>query len=99
MLIHSVYFWLKEGLTLDQLAEFRQGLNSLAKIDGVVALHVGTPAATPPRPVIDASYDFALLVILPNLAAHDTYQVHPLHKAFLAKFGDWWTRVAIYDFD
>ena len=39
----------------------------------------------------------ALTGLLPDMGAHDAYQVHPLHKAFLENFSQDWDRVLIYD--
>lgn len=96
MLFHSVYFWLKAELSDSDRAAFRAGLESLAGIEAVQSVHVGTPAATPPRPVIDASYDFALIVVLDE-AAQEAYQNHALHQAFFERFNGFWERVVIYD--
>lgn len=97
MLYHCVYFWLKPELTAAQRAAFRAGVETLAKIKGVEKVAVGAPAATERRPVIDASYDVALIVICKNVAAQNTYQVDPIHLAFVEKFKTCWTRVQIYD--
>lgn len=97
MLVHSVYFWLKEELSDRERADFRAGLEGLAGIPEVERVFVGTPAETPPRPVIDDSYTFGLVVLLPGLAEHDVYQQHPLHQQFLARFKDDWERVQVYD--
>ena len=96
MLVHSVFFWLKPGLGEEEFAKFRQGLESLAGIEEAEAVYVGVPAETD-RPVIDRSYTFGLTVLLADMAAHDAYQVHPLHKAFLENFAQDWDRVLIYD--
>lgn len=97
MLFHSVYFWLKPELTAAQRAEFRTGVESLAKIKSVAKVSVGVPAGTTRRPVIDASYDVALIVQCKDVAAEAAYQVDPLHLAFVEKFKTFWTRVQIYD--
>ncbi len=97
MLYHSVYFWLKPELTAAQRADFRRGVESLAGIKCVKKVAVGTPAATERRPVIDASYDVALIVTCKDVAAHDAYQIDPIHLAFVEKFKGFWVRVQIYD--
>ena len=99
MLVHSVYFWLKPDLSEADRTTFKEGLESLAGIPVVNAIKVGTPAATPERPVIDASYDFGLMVLLDNMADHDVYQQHPLHQSFLEHCSGMWDRVVVYDFD
>jgi hypothetical protein len=97
MLFHNVYFWLKPGLTPSQREEFRRGVESLAGIKAVDKVSVGGPAATGDRPVIERSYDVALIVQCRDIAAHDAYQVDPLHLAFVEKFKTFWVRVQIYD--
>lgn len=97
MLVHSVYFWLKSETSTEQRAAFRAGLESLCGIQTVETLYVGEPAATTPRPVIERTYDFALVAVLKDVAAHDQYQVDPLHKAFLQEFSSFWNRVLIFD--
>ena len=97
MLYHCVYFWLKPELTPAQRADFRRGVETLAGIKSVAKVAVGAPAATERRPVIDASYDVALIVICQDVAAQNAYQVDPLHLAFVEKYKTCWTRVQIYD--
>jgi hypothetical protein len=97
MLIHSVYFWLKPELTAAQRADFRRGVESLKGIKSVEKVHVGAPAATGKRPVIDDSYSVALTAVCKDVAAHDAYQVDPIHRAFGEKFGTFWARLQIYD--
>lgn len=98
MFVHSVYFWLKSDVDRDANKAFEDGLNELNSISAVKAVYVGRPAQTS-RPVIDSTYDFALTVVLRDLQAHDEYQVDPIHKAFLAKFGQMIDKVLIYDAD
>ena len=59
---------------------------------------MGSPSSTPARPVIDASYDFCLTVLLEDMAAHDAYQQSPLTSDILGK-KELWERVQIYDAD
>lgn len=97
MLVHSVYFWLKEDISAEQRREFSTALRGLRVIDSAQAVYVGSPAATPDRPTIDASYDFALTVLFDSVEAHDRYQVDPAHTDFIAQHKAWWTRVQVYD--
>ena len=61
-----------------------------------LASHVGTPAPTD-RPIIDRSYSYALTAVFDDEAAHDRYQVHPVHDRFRDTCGTFWSRVLIYD--
>jgi len=97
MLIHSVFFWLKPETTPAQRAAMRMGLESLRAITTGEAVYVGTPATLPERPVRDSSYAFALTVVFKDTAAHDAYQIDPLHEAFIREFRPLWARVQVYD--
>jgi len=98
MLVHTVVFWLRKDLTPAEREVFlKEGLESLRPLASVSALYVGTPAAIPPRPVVDASYDFTITALFKDIAAHDAYQVDPAHVAFVGRFKSTWTRVQIYD--
>lgn len=97
MLVHSVYFWLKPELTEAQRQAFRAGVESLGGIASVAAAYVGAPAATVRRPVIDASYDVGLTVLLEDIEQHDAYQEDPIHTAFVTEFKDHWSRLVVYD--
>lgn len=97
MLVHTVFFWLKPELTAAQRADFRRGVESLGGIKSIEKAYIGTPAKTAKRPIIDDSYSVGLTVVCKNVAAHDAYQVDPIHLAFVEKFKTFWTRVQIYD--
>ncbi len=96
MFIHSVYFWLREDLDDAGRDRFIHGVNSLKTLPTVSHAWVGRPADTD-RPVIERSYSYALTVAFKDEAAHDAYQVHPLHDDFREQCGDLWSRVLIYD--
>lgn len=97
MLVHTVYFWLKPELSAAQVADFRGGVESLGLIKSVAKIYVGAPAPTEKRPIIDDSYSVALTVLCADVAAHDLYQVDPIHLAFIQQFKHCWHRVQIYD--
>lgn len=96
MLVHAVYFWLKPDLTQEQIKTFEKLAEAMGNISCVTHLWVGKPAATD-RPVIDRTYSYGLVVALKDMAAHDEYQVHPLHDSFRETCGSFWTQVKIYD--
>ena len=91
-------FWLKDELSTEEIEEFRAGLHTLKRIETARELYWGTPALTD-RPIVDTSYDFGLTVILDDMTAHDAYQAHAIHQAFLEKFATYWRKVAVYDVD
>ncbi|BAV08125.1 Stress responsive A/B Barrel Domain [Filimonas lacunae] len=96
MLAHHVLFWLKADTTEEQKANFRKGLESLEKVESVKAFHVGVPS-TIERAVVDTTYTFSLVLFFEDMAGHDVYQVHPLHKAFLEENRVFFEKVVIYD--
>lgn len=95
MFIHSVYFWLKPNLSSAERDQFWTGVKTLGEIPGVTSFFVGAPATTD-RPVIDRSYDCALIVGFDDLAAHDVYQTHAIHDRFRT-LEHLWQKVVIYD--
>jgi hypothetical protein len=96
MLVHSVFFWLDPGLSGEKVAEFDLRLRALLEIPGICHGFVGKPAATR-RPVVDCTYSYALTLVFEDLAGHDSYQVHPVHKAFVTECASNWVKVVIYD--
>ncbi len=96
MLVHHVLFWLKSDTSEDKKAAFRAGLESLKGIESIRSINIGTPAPIS-RPVVDETYSFSLAITFDDLAGHDVYQVHTLHKAFLDTFRELFEKVVIYD--
>ncbi len=96
MMIHSVYFWLKEEAK-SQRAEFETALADLVKIDVIGEAHYGTPAGTAERPVTDHSFDYSLILQFPSQAEHDVYQDHADHHVFVNQCKDMWERVLVMD--
>lgn len=96
MFVHAVYFWLREDLTSAERHQYEAGLRSLRGIEGVEQGYIGAPAPTD-RPVIERGYSRALVLVFADQQAHDAYQVHPVHDAFRADCGSYWTAVKIFD--
>ena len=96
MFIHSVYFWLADGLAEEDRAKFLEQARALTRIETVRHGWLGAPAPTD-RPVIERGYSYALTVVFDDQKAHDAYQVHPVHDRFRDECGTFWNRVVIYD--
>ena len=96
MFVHAMYFWLRDGISREDEATFDAGVGSISTIEGVVHGYVGVPAATD-RPVIERGYSRALVIVFNDEAAHDAYQVHPVHDRFREECGGFWTSVRIFD--
>jgi len=98
MLVHSVFFWLKDGMNEDETKMFEQGLESLTHIDSVNLGYFGAPAKTD-RPVIDKTYTYGLTIINENCDLQMEYQVDPMHKKFVNDFEKYFEKVVVYDFE
>ena len=96
MLVHAVYFWLREDLSEEDRETFAELLHGLTTIEDVHQGYIGRPADTD-RPVIDRSYSWAEVLIFTDRAAHDRYQAHPTHRRFVERCATFWTKVLIYD--
>ncbi len=94
--VHTVFFWTKDGATSAEVAKLKQGLESLRPIKEIKKMHIGTPAGTA-RDVVDNSYALTLILYFDNRAAHDAYQVHPVHEKFVEGYRQLWSRVQVYD--
>lgn len=96
MFVHNVFFWLKEKDNEEAQKALLAGIKTLEGIESIESVYIGTPAATR-RPVIDSSYSFAEILVFADEAAHDVYQVHPLHTKFVEDCAHLWEKVVIYD--
>ena len=97
MFFHAVYFYPTESATPDDAKTLAAGCQKwLAGIPGVTFFEIGFPAMTP-RDVVDNTYAVALLVGYENVEAHDVYQVHADHLAFIAENKHLWSKVTVFD--
>ena len=95
--VHHVFFWLKNPDSKEDLAKLLAGLRTLAGIDAVRGIHIGVPADTEQRGVVDGSYSASELLFFDDVAGQNAYQVHPIHKQFVADCSHLWQRVVVYD--
>lgn len=96
--VHTVYFWFKEDVTHVEVKEFAEASKSLAKIQGVLKVYRGTPAATE-RPSLEKSYDYALVVLMKDIIAHDAYQQDPIHLKLLSSYSSMFDSILVTDID
>lgn len=97
MLTHHVFFWLRNPQSVADRDKLIEGIKSLTKIEVVRNLHVGVPASTEKRDVVDNTYQVSELLFFDSVDDQQTYQDHPVHKAFVAQYGHLWERVLVYD--
>lgn len=96
-LFHQVFFWLKSPGSKADRDQLIAGLKTLKAIDLIQQLHVGVPASTEKRDVVDSSYDVSELMVFASVEDQKRYQDHPLHQKFVADCGHLWSKVVVYD--
>jgi hypothetical protein len=97
VLVHHVFFWLKNPQSTDDRDKLVKGVKALGKIETVRMLHVGVPASTEKRDVVDNSYHVSELMFFDNVEDQQTYQDHPLHQKFIQEHSALWDKVVVYD--
>lgn len=96
-IVHHVFFWLKNPNSKEDLAKLLAGVKSLEKIETIRSMHVGVPASTEKREVVDNSYHVSELMFFDDLAGQKIYQDHPVHQKFIADCSHLWDKVVVYD--
>ncbi len=96
-LVHHVFFWLKNPGSKDDLEKLLAGLRTLGKIESVRGIHIGVPASTEERSVVDSSYSASELLFFDDVAGQNAYQSDPIHKQFVDDCSHLWDRVVVYD--
>jgi hypothetical protein len=97
MLVHHVFFWLKNPESRTDLSKLLAGLRTLEQIESVRSIHIGVPASTEKRSVVDSTYSASELLFFDDVAGQNVYQEHPVHKQFVADCSHLWDRVLVYD--
>lgn len=95
--IHHVFFWLKNPSSKEDLNRLIEGLKTLKDIETVRKIHIGVPASTEQRSVVDASFSASELLFFDDLAGQKTYQDHPIHVRFVENCSHLWEKVIVYD--
>lgn len=96
-LIHHVFFWLNEPENEAHRKQLVNALNELLKVKTIRLSHIGYPAGTESRDVVDHSYSVSYMVIFNDQAGQDAYQVDPLHLKFVEENQHLWKKVVVYD--
>ncbi|MGJ1237892.1 MULTISPECIES: Dabb family protein [Sphingobacterium] len=96
-IVHVVNFWLKKELSEKEKKNFVGFFEELRKIDVIKTLNYGVPAQTNPRPVVDNSFDYTLIVTFKNLKDITIYETHPIHLKAIEKYQHLWTKVMVKD--
>ena len=97
VLVHHVFFWLKNPGSVEDQKKLVEGVKSLEKIETIRMIHVGIPASTEKRDVVDNSYGVSELMFFDDEAGQKTYQDHPIHQKFIKEYSHLWEKVIVYD--
>ena len=97
VLIHHVFFWLKNPSSKEDLNKLIAGLKTLKGIETVRQIHIGVPASTEKRDVVDNSFSASEILYFDDLAGQKVYQDHPIHKKFVDDCSGLWEKVIVYD--
>ena len=99
-LAHMVFFTLNESNDANRKRLVDGCKKYLDNHEGVTHFSVGTRNPDLKREgVNDQDYDVALHLVFKDRAAHDRYQDHPRHKAFVEDSKALWSKVRVFDSD
>lgn len=97
-LLHIVFFWLKEPDNKQHRLEFETAIQKLINTNPqATANHLGCPAASEKRAVVDNSFTYCYTMSFPDLEAQNTYQTDPTHELFIKEAAHLWDRVVVSD--
>ncbi|GAO29346.1 hypothetical protein JCM15548_11521 [Geofilum rubicundum JCM 15548] len=97
VLVHHVYFWLHEPDSPDAREQMQRALEELSTIETIRYAHLGVPAATESRDVVDHSYTYSLMLFFDSKEDQDSYQIDSQHLQFVEENQHLWERVIVYD--
>jgi hypothetical protein len=96
-LVHHVFFWLKDPNSAADRNKLIEGIKALGSIKQVRQIHVGVPADTEKRDVVDNSYSVSELLFFDSTEDQKIYQDHALHQKFIQEHSMLWDKVVVYD--
>jgi len=97
MLVHNVYFSLKDNSTSAQQKLLAACKKYLTGHPGTNFFASGGLAQELRREVNDRDFDVALHVVFKDQAAHDQYQADPRHLKFITENKENWKKVRVFD--
>lgn len=97
MIAHAVYFSLHDPSPAHRQAAVASIRELLSGHEGMTYFSAGVRGAEFARPVNDADFDVALFTVFQDKEAHDRYQVHPRHLAFIEGNKKLWKSVRVFD--
>ena len=96
--VHSVYFWLKNPESVEDRNAFEAAIKKMIHTNPqATSNHLGCPAASEKREVVDNSFSYFYMMVFPDLEAQNAYQSDPTHLLFIEEASHLWERVLVYD--
>lgn len=96
-LIHHVFFWLKEPENEAHKKQLVKALHKLTEVKTIKLSHIGFPATTENRDVVDHSYSVSYMAMFDSKSDQDAYQIDPIHLKFVEENKHLWSKVIVYD--
>lgn len=96
-LAHNVFFTLKDRSPAAIAALVAACKRYLTVQPGIVSFACGKLEPELARAVNDRDWDVGLHIIFRDRAAHDAYQDHPEHVAFVEENKPTWAKVRVFD--
>ncbi len=96
LLVHHVFFYLKDPNNAQHEAQLLAGLEKLSKLPTVKLSHIGRPARTNGGD-IEKGYSVSWLCFFKNLIEEEIYQTDSEHLAFLEEIGPILEKRVVYD--
>jgi hypothetical protein len=97
MLVHNVYFSLKDNTPAERQKLLAACRKYLTNHPGTVFFAVGVLAEALKRDVNDRDFDVGLHIVFADQAAHDRYQDAPAHHQFIDENKHNWRKVRVFD--
>ena len=99
MIGHMVYFTLKDNSPTAVQTLIDAGRHHLTDHPGITFFAIGTRVPDLQRDVNDKQFDVALQMVFESREAHDVYQTHERHLAFIEENKANWREVRVFDAD
>jgi len=97
-LLHTVFFWLKNPESDSDRKTFETAIRKLIRTNPqATANHLGCPAASEKREVVDNTFTYCYTMSFPSVEAQNIYQEDPTHQLFIEEAKHLWERVRVHD--
>ena len=90
-------FWLKPGLSVEEIDRFKGFFEQLKTISSVASFTYGRAAGTEKREVVDNSFSYAMFAEFATLQDHESYQTDPVHLNAIEEYSKYWEKVVVHD--